>query len=292
MHGKQDPRVAPKYEMLYGVLHTYARSLLASLPSGDPAATFVQLRDKLQAAWDVILDAGGEISREEFERRCAAFLATPRSWMEQGRRVDGTQLDQIRAWTRLHTNAVRAHSPADCDMILDLGCGWGHRLWDVYTHGGPRNAAYWGLERAAPGLATARLVATLFPAVETGFAPFDFMNPDFTAVAGAPKSIVVYSFLAIEQVFRLGSGLFDALRARFPDATITGIHLEPIGFQAFSGDPAWDTDLRYAMEHRYNIDLYDQVRLHPALSISAFETRVFDEGLGNSTSLLVWRSRQ
>ncbi len=293
MQGKQDPRVAPKYEALYGMLYAYARNLVQALPPGDAAAAFPRLRDSLQAAWDVIVRSSGDtIGREEFERRCAAFLASPRAWMEHGRRTDGTQLGVIRAWTGLHTDAVKAHAPADCDMVMDLGCGWGHRLFDVYTHGGPQDAAYWGFERAAPGLATAGLIAGLFPGLKTGFAPFDFVNPDFGAVTGAPKSVVVYSFHAVEQVFRLGSRLFDALRARFPHAALTGIHLEPIGFQAFPGDPAWETDRRYALERHYNVDLYDQVRGHPGLAVTTFETGLFDEGAGNATSLLVWRSRR
>ncbi len=289
--GKQNPQIAAKYEGIYGVLLARAVAILRSPGMNDPVQAFFRLRNALQAAWAVVTLStdGAAIDEADLDRRSAAFEQGPYAWSERGQRVESTNLGFAEARSRILLAVTHAYMPADCDAVLDLGCGWGHRLFELWVNGGPRDAAYWGGDRAPAALETIRRVAALFPGMKVAPFPFDFLRPDFTAVTGQPKSILIYTFLAVEQVFRLGSGLFDALVARFPDAVITCVHLEPVAFQAHPDDPAWDADRRYAEKHRYNIDLYAQVAAHPRLKILALDEGLMDEGGGNSLSALVWR---
>lgn len=285
---RQRPEIQEKYEKLYGLLKICAEASLKSAGTDGPA-TFRRLKESLPAIWALLMESGGgPVAR--ILPMIDAYNARACEWYESGVKIAGTNLGWDQTSTRVLVKALTAHLPANCDLVMDLGCGWGHRMVDLWLGGGPATAEYRGGERSGPGLEIIDLLGRVLPGMNIVGFPFDFLAPDFTAVQGDPSSICVYTYLAIEQVRYLGPALFDKLLERFPKADITGVHLEPFGFQAFSADdPNFAMDRDYATAHGYNLDLFEQVSRHPRLKIIDAETGLLGQGRGNAIGLLVWR---
>jgi hypothetical protein len=83
--------------------------------------------------------------------------------------------------------------------------------------------------------------------------PFEYTAPNFAPVTGTYRNIGVFTCHAIEQVATLGPALFDALLARFPDAEIHGVHIEPIASQI---DASRAAEAAHAKARAYNTDLF------------------------------------
>ena len=287
-HTSQRPEIEQKYHQLYGLLKICADALLENFEEAGPAS-FRLLKENLPAIWALAMgNPGAPLS--QLLPRVGDFNAVPCEWYESGAKIAGTNLGWDEASTRVMNKCVIANMPASCDMVMDLGCGWGHRMGDLWLGGAPARAAYRGGERSRPGIAMIDLIGQVLPGMDIGGFPFDFLAPDFTSVQGNPSSICVYTYMAIEQVRYLGPAMFDKLLERFPKAEITGVHLEPFGFQAFKpDDPNFAADREYAVAHGYNLDLFEQVSRHPRLKIVDAETGLLGQGRGNAIALLVWR---
>ncbi len=287
---RQRAQIQTKYESLYGMLKACADAVVEG-EGNHGIATFRRLKETLPAVWALLMEQKG-VPLSQLLHMTAAFNARPCTWHEGQSKVEGTEWGWDQASVRVTLDAIKAHIPANCDLVMDLGCGWGHRMVDLYLAGGPKAAAYRGGERAAPGRALIALLGRVLPEMDIGSFAFDFLAPDFSAVEGKPRSICVYTYLAIEQVRYLGPELFDKLLERFPDAEITGVHMEPFGFQAFAADdPRFAADREYAAARGYNLDLFAQVVQHPRLKVLAATTPVLGQGQGNGIGALVWRRR-
>jgi hypothetical protein len=293
--------VESKYDFTYEALALVARAVLAE-PAPDPA-TYQKLRNLLSGTWATF----GRLSQESRKRgsgavrypdllsACAEFNGAMCSWTERGKTKTATRRDFDDAFSKCVTEILLNYIPEDCDLILDLGCGWGHRMFDLWNARGPSGARYIGGDRSRHSEALVNQVAPLFPEMPVGWFPFDFLRPDFTFSGSEPRNIAVFTVHAIEQVKYVGPQLFDQLVAQFPHARLTGIHIEPIGFQFEEKlDPRPNSaaiDRAYAEKRHYNLDLVSQVRAHDKLSVIATEVGVLDKGEGNSTSVLVWTSK-
>jgi hypothetical protein len=180
------------------------------------------------------------------------------------------------------------------DLILDLGCGWGHRMFDLWRNGVGARAKFIGGDRSEHSRTLVETTQKLFPRMDVSWVRFDLLNPDFSAFPAAARNIGLVTSSAIEQVTYLGPRLFDALLARFPDAKITGVHIEPITFQFAQDYPPPPyvepvRDRQAAERLRYNMDLYEQVKSRPQFEIKAVGQALLDLGRGNSFSLLAWQ---
>src|SRR5271166_3312449 len=70
------------------------------------------------------------------------------------------------AWHGLYalvSEAVIAASRNDTQAIIDLGCGWGRSLFEVWLRGGPREATYHALEFTRAGRDCVQVLAALEP---------------------------------------------------------------------------------------------------------------------------------
>jgi hypothetical protein len=294
--------VESKYDFIYEALALVSRAVMAE-PALDPLETYRKLRDILSGTWATIgrlseesrKQGSGAIEYSVLLSACAEYNGTMCSWTERGRHKNTTRREFDQAHSKSVTEILLYYIPEDCDLILDLGCGWGHRMFDLWLGRGPSGARYMGGDRSRHSEALVRKVATLFPEMPVDWFPFDFLRPDFASLNRVPRNIAVFTVHAIEQVKQIGPQLFDQLVAQFPHAKITGIHIEPIGFQ-FEEDihrhlNSVAIDRSYAEKRQYNLDLVHQVRVHNKLSVTATEVGVLDMGGGNSTSVLVWASR-
>jgi len=67
----------------------------------------------------------------------------------------------------------------NADCIVELGCGYGRNLFELYYGGGPR-VPYYGGELALAGQRLGTTLAELNPDLEFYFHPFDHTAPDLS----------------------------------------------------------------------------------------------------------------
>jgi hypothetical protein len=282
---KQRENIKEKYEFIYGNVAEIVEAVIAS--SRVPAhQTYATLKRAVPAGWVLAIwmrQRQGAPTVEQQRDYVDAYLAEAAAWEEDGERKSGTRIDYM-----VSTDAFFAKTFAqrltDCDLILDLGCGWGHRMVDVHLQG--VNAQFVGGERSPHANGIIKALAALFPSARLGWFAFDFLNPDFSAVAATAKKIGVFSCHAIEQVEILGPALFDALLARFPDAELTGVHIEPISWQI---DRSCTAEHAFAQRLQYNTDLLAVVQNHPSLRVTEVKSIIHNGYDHNPSSLLTWR---
>ncbi len=292
---RQGATVKLKYEVLYGAMAQATKAVVAD-PKLDPAAKFARLKELLSGVWAGVIAAmaSGQKNLEwpDILARSEAYKVNPSTWLDGTTPVAGTQKQRDDAVDKMFLNRVHHYLPKDCELVLDLGCGWGHRLFDVWRTGGPQSALYVGGDRSPHTGQIISDVSTLFPGMRVGWFPFDYLNPDFGGLPDHFQSIAVYSFHAIEQVTLLGPALLQQLTARYPKARIRGIHLEPIGFQLDHTDhlaaEAAEAVRAWAIRRNYNLDLVEQIKANPKLKLSATENAIFTRDEANITSVVVW----
>jgi hypothetical protein len=281
---QQREDVAKKYEAIYELIDMVVAAVIKAFP-GPPREVYARLKMAAPGAWvtyNWIWTQGKKPSQKEQQEYVDAHFAEPVEWSDYGVRKSGPRIDSIRASEALFAKAI-AERLAGCDLVFDLGCGWGHRMVDVHLAG--LHAQFIGGDRSP---ASGRIIASLasvFKDGRFGWFQFDFLKPDFSAVAAAPRKIGVYSIHAIEQVEILGPAVFDALLRRFPDVPIHGVHIEPVAFQI---DPAREKEFLYAQGKRYNTDLYEVLRTHPGLELTEVLPDIHDLGDSNTSSLIAW----
>jgi hypothetical protein len=118
---------------------------------------------------------------------------------------------------------------ADIGRVIETGSGWGKTLFNVWLHGGPRDAQYWSLELTEAGRRTTELLAEqVAQGMDIRAHHFDYHEPDFSYLRDNLPT-VVFTHHSVEQIPQISEAYFDALLA------IPGfrrcVHLEPIGFQ-------------------------------------------------------------
>ena len=176
------------------------------------------------------------------------------------------------------------------DAIVELGCGYGRNLFNIFYGGGPREARYYGGELTASGVAIAREIAALDPAMKVTFFPFDYLDP-VLALEPITRALV-FTLHSIEQVCQIDARLFAVIAgiARRVDC----VHLEPFGFQLAELGPASSGNRAQALEHNWNLNFVSALReaqrayglrvscLIPELSLPADPN--------NPTSLAIWHT--
>lgn len=117
------------------------------------------------------------------------------------------------------------------DCIVELGCGYGRNLFEIFYSGGATDIWYYGGEFTKSGVDIATKLANATPNMNATFFHFNHLEPnlDFIKQKGYKRAFVFTSH-SIEQVkyipqnwFKVVSGIAEYVRC---------IHLEPYGFQS------------------------------------------------------------
>ena len=183
---------------------------------------------------------------------------------------------------------IDEHGPFDA--IVELGCGYGRNLFDIFYGGGPQDVPYYGGELTESGVAVAQEIAALDPAMKASFFSFDYLEP---ALAIAPvERALVFTIHSIEQVCQIDPRLFAVIAGAAK--RVDCIHLEPFGFQLVELGPASRGHRDQAVENSWNLNfaatLQEARRLHGIeVSCVITETSMPIDPL-NPTSLAVWHS--
>lgn len=176
------------------------------------------------------------------------------------------------------------------DAIVELGCGYGRHLFQVYYGGGPQAARYYGGELTETGYAIAREIAALDPAMKAEFFAFDYLEP---ALAIEPvERALVFTVHSIEQVCQIDPRLFSVIAgvARHVDC----VHFEPFGFQvAELGDTSRAQRVQ-ATENSWNLNFAEALREAQqaiGLRVSCLITELsLPIDPQNPTSLAIWHA--
>jgi hypothetical protein len=176
------------------------------------------------------------------------------------------------------------------NAIIELGCGYGRNLFDIFYGGGPQDVRYYGGELTASGVAVAQEIAALDPAMKASFFSFDYLEP---ALAIEPvERALVFTVHSIEQVCQIDPGLFAVIAGAAK--RVDGVHLEPFGFQLNELGPASRGHRDQAVENSWNLNfaaaLQEAQRLH-GIEVSSVVTEIsLPADPLNPTSLAIWRS--
>lgn len=281
---RQRDDIVIKYDEIYGTIAGVVANVVRQSPL-TPHETYARLKLGVPAAWVTRIWLNGLGARPDVGGEAAyakAYLAEPARWSELGVSKSGTRTEYINATDEFFA-ATFLPRLKGCDLVLDLGCGWGHRMFDLYVRG--LDLRFFGGERSPHAQAIINSVSRLFPAARIAWFPFDFLAPDFASLPGDARSVGVITCHAVEQVAVLGTELFDSLIARFPEADIRGVHIEPVAWQI---DPARTAEAAYARDHSYNTDLFGVLKGHPALRLTEVSAIIHDGHDQNPSSLLAW----
>jgi hypothetical protein len=279
--------IAAKYEYIYGnIVSLTAPWFESTTVSGE--LRYRELKSVIGALWATAAWAMGQPKFPTDAAQQAYYESYGKqtvTWLERDVERTGTGRDRDRANDVFVATTLRTFLAGN-DLILDLGCGWGHRMIDLHLCG--VNARYLGGDRSDFSRRMVTQLAGLFPGLSMAWFPFDLLDPTFPHASPTPQRVGVYSCHAIEQVEILGPTLVDRLLACYPGAEVTGVHLEPVAWQI---EPSRSDEERGSAARRYNKDLVRMLSDHPGIEIIRAEACVFDCHDGMATSCLVWRSK-
>lgn len=284
-HQRSDVEI--KYDNLYGLLGATLAHEVANATTPAPE-TYARLKPYMAGVWATAVWAELQAEPPSLDAQLAhlrGYLEEKCVWTEHGVRKTGSRAAMFADYDRLISRTVLAYAQ-EADLVLDLGCGWGHRMVDLYLSG--LDARFWGGDRSDNTRKIIGLLRRLFPAMRINGFKLDMLNPDFGAVPRDVRRVCVFSCHAIEQIAVLGPGLIDALCAQFAHVPLTAVHLEPVASQI---DPARTSEAAYAAEHRYNSDLLAVLESHPGISVVHKQATIHDAGDRNPTALVVWTKR-
>lgn len=287
--------VKGQYERLWDNVYAKAEKLLERGETNLARLHLFMRRDFGDEFYDPYLQA--KYRKKEEERRLQGFIYD-RQWLQfhdVESRITTKMLDAVKM-----QEIINAAGP-ECGRIIETGAGWGKTLFNVWLHGGPRQADYHAMEITEAGRKTAELIARRAAVGMKLSAHFyNHYEPDYSFLKESLPT-TVFSHHSIEQIPQLGANYVDALLA------IPGfqrcVHLEPVGFQVPSD--TWLTSPRslkfmrkvdklnrdFTEKQNQNKNLYplliEQEKLGK-IKITVVRKYYCSTILHNATTLIIW----
>jgi hypothetical protein len=159
---QQRDDVADKYERVYAAIAGLVASTVANT-SLSPREIYAHLKLAVPATWATsnwIASRPEKSSVADQKKFARGHLAEVGSWITTGERFSGSRADYYRAADAFFAN-IYFERLSGCDLVLDLGCGWGHRMWDLYLLG--LEAQFFGGDRSEHSRSIMESLKTLFP---------------------------------------------------------------------------------------------------------------------------------
>ena len=195
------------------------------------------------------------------------------------------------ASTSNHEFIVDYLEGAEFDCLVELGCGFGRNLFEVFYGGGPDDIEYLGAELSASGLELFETLASLNPRMRVRAIRFDILDPDFSFLADY-ENVLVFTSHAIEQVTSLDANFVTQLAKAA--LRVVGIHFEPFGFQVSPAlGPATRIHKENILANEWNVDLVHRLveaRNEGAIRILTLAPEASFTDANNPTSIAVWES--
>lgn len=182
------------------------------------------------------------------------------------------------------------------EAIVELGCGLGHNLIELFYRGGPQNIPYYGGEYTESGVNAAKMLAQLRKELPLIPFRFDYKNPNLSIVK-EKKNLFIFTSHSIEQVSKISPELFYTLTSAAEQ--VTCIHFEPFGFQFTLGNaPHGKISEAQAVLFKNNdwntnlIEVLTTCQNEGILEITFIAKNVMGETPDNPTSIAIWEKRR
>lgn len=143
------------------------------------------------------------------------------------------------------------------DAIIELGCGYGGNLFEIFYGGGPREAKYIGGEFTKSGIEIAQKLAKKAPKMKTEFFHFNHLEPKLPFKKPFKRAFV-FTCHSIEQVMQINENWFDEVIKA--GEFVRGAHLEPFGFQLKNSGPLSDMHKDFMIQNSWNINFVEVLR--------------------------------
>ena len=158
-------------------------------------------------------------------------------------------------FTTLLIDLIDATGPYDA--IIELGCGYGGNLFEIFYGGGPRDAKYIGGEFTKSGVEIAQKLAKKAPKMKTEFFHFNHLEPKLPFKKPFKRAFV-FTCHSIEQVMQINENWFDEVVKA--GEFVRGAHLEPFGFQLKNSGPLSDMHKDFMIQNSWNINFAEVLR--------------------------------
>ena len=158
-------------------------------------------------------------------------------------------------FTTLLIDLIDATGPYDA--IIELGCGYGRNLFEIFYGGGPREAKYIGGEFTKSGVEIAQKLAKKAPKMKTEFFHFNHLEPKLPFKKPFKRAFV-FTCHSIEQVMQINENWFDEVVKA--GEFVRGAHLEPFGFQLKNSGPLSDMHKDFIIQNSWNINFAEVLR--------------------------------
>ena len=158
-------------------------------------------------------------------------------------------------FTTLLIDLIDATGPYDA--IIELGCGYGRNLFEIFYGGGPREAKYIGGEFTKSGVEIAQKLAKKAPKMKTEFFHFNHLEPKLPFKKPFKRAFV-FTCHSIEQVMQINENWFDEVVKA--GEFVRGAHLEPFGFQLKNSGPLSDMHKDFMIQNSWNINFAEVLR--------------------------------
>ena len=158
-------------------------------------------------------------------------------------------------FTTLLIDLIDATGPYDA--IIELGCGYGGNLFEIFYGGGPREAKYIGGEFTKSGIEIAQKLAKKAPKMKTEFFHFNHLEPKLPFKKPFKRAFV-FTCHGIEQVMQINENWFDEVVKA--GEFVRGAHLEPFGFQLKNSGPLSDMHKDFIIQNSWNINFAEVLR--------------------------------
>lgn len=143
------------------------------------------------------------------------------------------------------------------DAIIELGCGYGRNLFEIFYGGGPREAKYIGGEFTKSGVEIAQKLAKKAPKMKTEFFYFNHLEPKLPFKKPFKRAFV-FTCHSIEQVMQINENWFDEVVKA--GEFVRGAHIEPFGFQLKNSGPLSDMHKDFMIQNSWNINFAEVLR--------------------------------
>lgn len=158
-------------------------------------------------------------------------------------------------FTTLLIDLIDATGPYDA--IIELGCGYGRNLFEIFYGGGPRDAKYIGGEFTKSGVEIAQKLAKKASKMKTEFFHFNHLEPKLPFKKPFKRAFV-FTCHSIEQVMQINENWFDEVVKA--GEFVRGAHLEPFGFQLKNSGPLSDMHKDFMIQNSWNINFAEVLR--------------------------------
>lgn len=189
-------------------------------------------------------------------------------------------------FTTLLIDLIDATGPYDA--IIELGCGYGGNLFEIFYGGGPREAKYIGGEFTKSGVEIAQKLAKKAPKMKTEFFHFNHLEPKLPFKKPFKRAFV-FTCHSIEQVMQINENWFDEVIKA--GEFVRGAHLEPFGFQLKNSGPLSDMHKDFIIQNSWNINFVEVLRQAVERKIVKDEQIFLEMGVTSDTnvgSLAFW----